>query len=81
MYGAMRWLTATVCTMRANAKRQRRQERRTMANAGAGRARESVLLQAAGTRVPVDVVPSLDEAELEVGVFYEVHYMDGGYEA
>ena len=32
------------------------------------RARESVLLNARGTRMPPDVVASLSEAELEVGI-------------
>lgn len=33
------------------------------------RAREQVLMQADGTRVPVNVIPSLTASELEVGIF------------
>lgn len=32
------------------------------------RAREQVLMQAGGTRVPVEVIPSLSASELEVGI-------------
>lgn len=34
------------------------------------RARESVMLQAEGTRVPLDVIHTLNEAELEVRRFF-----------
>lgn len=76
IFRAIRWLTAAV---RPNKKWAGLQERRPTDNdelAGSEgdslrRAREQVLMQADGTRVPVDVIPSLTASELEVRIFLE----------
>lgn len=81
MLQAVRWLSAAArAVLPPNKKRlQEWQEENSEPKLGDGgawgrmtageqlwRARESVLLQAAVTRVPVDVVPNLNDAELEV---------------
>lgn len=47
-------------------KTRRRRADRRAGNDSLRRARESIISRASATRVPVDVIPSLTEAELEV---------------